>query len=174
MARFLPCLMFRSSARGRQDASRRGAFAPEFALIAPVFFLLLMGIVELSMMEGMQQILENAAYNTSRLAKTGYKEASKTQDQTVKQILIQELTGYGALVDLDKVTMTETVYGSFAAAGTGGGTSGYGVGSQIVAYTISYPWKIFTPLVCSAMGSACSTESLINLTSTIVVRNEPY
>ena len=52
----------------------------------------------------------------------------------------------------------------------GGGTAGYGTEQQIVVYTLSYPWKLFTPIMSAILG----TDGVVTLTSTIVVRNEPY
>jgi Flp pilus assembly protein TadG len=139
-------------------------------MLAPTFFLMLMGITETSLMFGAQQLLENAAYNTSRLAKTGFTNSGQTQAQTVSQILTTELESYGTLIDSTQVVMTESAYNSFSSAGTGGGTSGYGTQQQVVVYTITYPWKLFTPMLSSLMG----TNGIVGLTSTIVVRNEPY
>jgi len=174
MAKLLSCLRFRSHSPVR-DASRKGSFAPEFALLAPPFFLLLMGVVELCLMEGAQQLLESAAYNTSRLGKTGFHEEGKTQADAINQILVRELSSYGALIDPLLVTTTQASYSSFSGSGGGGGGApGYGDAEEIVTYTISYPWRIFTPLMCAAMGSACGTGRIVNLTSKIVVRNEPY
>jgi hypothetical protein len=133
-----------------------------------------MGVVELSLLVGAQQILENAAFNTSRLAKTGYVVEGQDQAATVNQILVRELSSYGALIDVSLVTTTQTAYNSFSNAGSGtGGTQGYGTEEQIVAFTITYPWRVFTPLLCQAMATACH-DGHVNLTSTIVVRNEPY
>jgi len=152
-------------------AARRGSVTVEMALISPIFFLMLMGITEMGLMLGAQQLLENAAFNTSRLAKTGYVANGQTQTQTVNQILTQELQSYGALITTSNVTMTETAYSSFSGAGSGtGGTSGFGSQQQIVAYKISYPWKLFTPMLSAIIG----TNGIVNLTTTIVVRNEPY
>ncbi len=150
--------------------SRRGSVAVEMALLSPVFFLLLMGIMESCLMMGAQQLLENAAYNTSRLAKTGFVTNGQTQAQTVSQILTTELQSYGALINTANVTMSETDYNSFSNAGQGGGASGYGTQQQIVVYTITYPWKLFTPMLSAIIG----TSGIVNLTSSIVVRNEPY
>jgi Flp pilus assembly protein TadG len=161
--------MWKSFGR-RRDAARRGATAVEMALIAPVFFLLLMGMVEICLMEGAQQLLENAAYNTSRLAKTGYISSGQTQAQTVSQILTTELQSYGTLINTLNVTMTAADYNSFSAAAAGGGASGYGAQQQIVVYTITYPWQLFTPMLSTLIG----TNGIVNLTTSIVVRNEPY
>jgi Flp pilus assembly protein TadG len=162
---------FMNPLRRLRDKSRRGVTAVEFALLAPTFFLMLMGITESCLMMGAQQLLENAAYNTSRLAKTGFSSTGQTQAQTVSQILTTELQSYGALITTTSVTMTESAYNSFSSGTTGtGGTTGYGTEQQIVVYTITYPWKLFTPMLSALMG----TNGIVNLTSTIVVRNEPY
>lgn len=169
MARNLPRL-FRFGRLRTRDAARSGSTAVEMALISPVFFLFLMGVTELGLIMGAQQLLENAAYNTSRLAKTGYTTGGESQAQTVSQILTTELQSYGALINTANVTMTEADYNSFSSAAAGGGTAGYGTQQQIVVYTITYPWKLFTPMLSALLGSG----GVLNLTSTIVVRNEPY
>ena len=148
---------------------QRGATAVEMALITPVFFMLLIGITEMAMIETAQQLLENAAYNTSRLAKTGFVTSGQTQAQTVSQVMSQELQSFGNFINTANVTMTETSYNSFAGIGTGG-TSGMGNPTQIVVYTISYPWKLMTPMI----GNIIGTNGIVTLTSRIVVRNEPY
>lgn len=156
--------------RRTRDAARRGTTAVEMALLSGPFFLLFMGMIEFCLMEGAQQLLENAAYNTSRLAKTGYTASGQTQAQTVAQVLTTELQSYGTLFNTTNVTMTETDYTSFSSAAAGGGTSGYGAASQIVTYKITYPWQLFTPMLSTIIG----TNGIVNLTTTIVVRNEPY
>ena len=169
MAVFKPC--FLGSRHPARDKSRRGATAVEMALVSPMFFLLLMGTTECCLIMGAQQLLENAAFNTSRLAKTGYTNTGQTQAQTVSQILTKELQSYGALITTSNVTMTEAAYNSFSAAGSGtGGAAGMGTQQQIVVYTITYPWKLFTPMLSAIIG----TQGIVNLNSTIVVRNEPY
>ena len=156
--------------RSTHNAARRGSVVVEMALLSPMFFLFLMGTTESCMMLGAQQLLENATYNTSRLAKTGYVSSGQTQSQTVSQVLTTELQSYGALINTANVTMTETSYNSFTAAAAGGGTAGYGTQQQVVVYTVKYPWKLFTPMLSAIIGS----NGIVNLTSTIVVRNEPY
>jgi Flp pilus assembly protein TadG len=149
--------------------ARRGATAVEMALIAPVFFLLMMGVTELSLIEAAQQLLENAAYNTSRLASTGFVTSGQTQGQTVSQQLVNELQSFGSLINTTNVTMNAMAYNSFSAIGSGG-TSGLGNPDQIVVYTVTYPWQLFTPLLSSLIG----TNGVVTLTSRIVVHNEPY
>ena len=69
------------------------------------------------------------------------------------------------------MTLNTTSYGSFSAIGERErGTSGLGNAGQIVVYTITYPWHLFTPMV----ENLSATEGNINLRAYIVVRNEPY
>jgi Flp pilus assembly protein TadG len=183
MAMLLSCSAVRDRrSRAKTRDKCRGSFAPEFALVAFPFFLLLMGIIELCLMEGAQQLLENVAFNTSRLAKTGYTAQNQTQAETINQIMVNEVSSYGSLIDPKKVSMQEGDYTSFSQATIGGATpssNSYGDSSQkkVVVYIITYQWKLFTPLMCTALGSLCHPSSegnMVNLTSTIVVSNEPY
>src|ERR1700730_11975140 len=59
-----------------------GSVAIEFALIAPVFFLLLFGILETTLALFASMILENGMKQTARLIRTGQAQTSSmTQDQ---------------------------------------------------------------------------------------------
>ena len=151
---------------------RRGIAAIEFAMIAPVFILFLIGIIEMSLIMLCEHLLESAAYNASRTAKTGFIASGKTQLQTVMDVLNSKLVGLAPLLDVAKVQVTSTVYSDLSNVGQPAqATEGLGTASQIVVYTISYPWKIFTPIISNIIGDS---HSLITLTSRIVVRNEPY
>jgi Flp pilus assembly protein TadG len=158
-----------------RNRSRSGSTAAEMALLAPMFFLLMIGIVELSLILATQQLLDNATFNASRLAKTGYVANGETQLQTVTQILDNELSSFGSLIDASQITLTTVAYNDFANIGTGG-TSGMGTEEQIVVYTVTYPWKLFTPMMGGIIGTwdAASNAWVVNLTSRIVARNEPY
>lgn len=175
MAKWLP-IAFRKTGRAAAR-TRRGTTATEMALLAPVFFVMLIGIIEMSLVLTAQQIMENATFNASRLAKTGFVAQGQTQAQTINQILNNELKGYGKLLDITKVQTTSTAYNSFAASGAGGGgANGFGQAQQIVVYTVTYPWPLFTPLIGRMIGTWNKDSSawVINLNSQIVVRNEPF
>jgi Flp pilus assembly protein TadG len=174
-----------------------GATAIEFALIAPFYFLLIIGIMETSMVMFAQHVLESAAANASRLGKTGYVATTKTQQVTIMQT-VQNLAGF--LMDSTKITVNAQAYKSLGAIGTGEafidananskwdvgenytdsngngkydndvGVAGYGGTGDIVVYTISYPWPIMTP----AMGLFIGTNNILTLQSRVVVKNEPY
>ncbi|HEU0117939.1 MAG TPA: TadE/TadG family type IV pilus assembly protein [Alphaproteobacteria bacterium] len=155
--------------------SQKGTTATEMALLAPVFFLLLIGITEFMLIITAQQLIENASFNASRLAKTGFVASGSTQSATVLQVLTNELNSFGSLIDTSKLTTTSTAYADFQVIGAGG-TNGYGTEQQIVVYTVTYPWKLFTPLLGQIVGTwdTSSQSWVLNLSSRIVVRNEPY
>lgn len=169
LKRFFSCLKFRRLLAAAR--SRKGSTAVEMALVAPVFFLLMMGIVETTLILMTQHLIENAAYNASRLAKTGYVANGESQMQTVTDILDRELSSLGGVIDVNKIQMSSTAYSNLSNIGASGqGSAGLGGSSQIVVYTVTYPWKLFTPMMSAIIGSS----GTLNLTSRIVVRNEPY
>jgi Flp pilus assembly protein TadG len=165
-------LRIKAKVARRADRSCRGTTALEFALLAPALFLFLFGISELSLVMVTRHLMENAVFNASRLAKTGYVDDEKTQLETVESKLLSELSGLSPLLDVSKVTMTTTSYGSLSTVGeTSEGTTGLGTAQEILVLSISYPWTFFTPLIGNLMGDE---NQQVTLTSRIVVRNEPY
>jgi Flp pilus assembly protein TadG len=173
--RALTLSFFRFRKGGNSTVRQKGATAVEMALVAPVFFMLLIGTIEMCLIEAGQQLLENATFNTSRLAKTGYTASGQTQTQTVTQILDNELQSFGTFFNTNNVTMTEADYNTFTSAAGGGGANGFGNPQQIIVYTVTYPWQLFTPMMGAIIGHRDSNGNwVVNLTSEIVVRNEPY
>ncbi|MGE4352446.1 MAG: TadE/TadG family type IV pilus assembly protein [Bdellovibrionales bacterium] len=154
------------------NKARRGVVSVEFALVLPVFIFLLVGIIEMSMMLLAAHLIENAVYNASRTAKTGYVIEGKSQIETVMGVIKTRLSGLSPLIDQDKLSVSWMSYGDLSSIGQPDqGTESMGTPSQIVVYTISYPWKPFTPLIGDLIGD---DNGLIKLSSRIVVRNEPY
>lgn len=156
-----------------RNKAQRGIAAVEFALIAPIFMLFIIGVTEMSLVMLVQHLLENATYNASRTAKTGYIEAGKTQIETVMDVLLTRLGGLQPLLNPSKLSISYKSYGDLSDIGQPEqGTEGsVGTASQVVVYTITYPWQTFTPLIGDLIGDE---NGIINLTSRIVVRNEPY
>ena len=69
---FAPFTLFRrfklEKVRGFCRKSRRGAAAVEFAVVAPIFFLLVFGMIEYGRMVMVQQIITNASREGARVA----------------------------------------------------------------------------------------------------------
>jgi len=162
----------RQGCRPLKDKARRGVAAVEFALIMPMMVLLMIGVTEMSLVMLCQHLLENATYNASRTSKTGFVASGKTQAETVMDVLLTRLGGLSPLIDPAKLTVTSMVYGNLSEIGQPEqGEVGTGTASQVVVYTVSYPWQTFTPLIGHLLGDV---NGVVNLTSRIVVRNEPY
>lgn len=48
--------------------------------------------------------------------------------------------------------------------------SGFGSSGEIVIYTVTYPWPLFTPMI----GNLIGTNGVYTLSSRAVVKNEPF
>jgi hypothetical protein len=182
---------------GAARADARGATALEFALIAPLLLLLLLGTIELGMVSAADILLKNAAYNGARSGRTGYVPKGVTQDKVIRDAVKQRI---GILMDPGKVAVVAQAYSGFDTLGkpepftdaNGNGTrdngenyidvnkngtydldqgaAGYGGANQVVLYSVSYPWRFFTPMVSKLM----TADGVLTLSATAVVQNEPY
>jgi len=171
-----------------------GVTAVEFALLAPVLFLLIMGIIEFAVIMFVSVVLESATNQTSRLGKTGFIAAGLTRQQEIINNVASHTAG---LLNPNQITITSEVYANFndigqpepcltqkCGAGVAGvdyvdvngngkwdadmGAAGLGNPGDVVVYTVSYPWHIMTPIVSAVIGKT------LTLSARSVVRNEPY
>lgn len=180
----------------RLQASESGITSVEFAIIAPVFLLMIMGIIEFALIMFTSSVMESATNNTARLGKTGYIVPGITRMQTIVNNVAARTAG---LLDPTQITVSSTVYSNFNDIGqpepcvspvtppcpgvatvnfvdvNGNGTwdsdmgqAGLGNPGDVVVYTVSYPWRVVTPLINVITGTT------INITTRTVVRNEPY
>ena len=178
-------------------SGQRGATAVEFAMIAPFYFMLIIGTMESAMVMFAQHVLECAASNASRTGKTGYIGAAQTQAETVKGT-VDKLASF--LMESSKITIVAKAYKSLSAIGSGEafvdanangkwdvgenytdsnsngqydsdiGASGYGGSGDVVVYTITYPWPIMTPVMAQILGK----DGIWKQQSRVVVKNKPY
>ena len=175
--------------------NNEGVTAVEFALIAPVLLLMVMGTTEVGLMMFAQNVMEGSAFSGSRTGKTGYVADGLTQEETIVQTINERA---GVLMDTDNISVTSLTYSEFGDVGqpepfvdTNGngvrdygenytdvngdgeysddmGIAGFGTGQEITMYTITYDWPIFSPLLQPIMGETKT------LTAVTVVKNEPY
>lgn len=175
---------------------KSGITALEFALIMPVFLLMVMGIIEFSSIMFTTAVMESATNITSRLGKTGYVAEGTTREQQIIDSVANRTAG---LLDPQKITIESKAYTNFDKIGqpepclspnvspcpgtpgvnfvdiNGNGTwdadmgkAGLGNAGDVVVYTVTYPWPVMTPLIGSIIGNT------FNITVRTVVRNEPY
>lgn len=175
-----------------------GSAVIEFALITPLLFLLLAGIMEISMVMFTYSVLEGATNVGSRIGKTGFSSGGMTREQYILSE-IQRLS-YG-LLDPTKIDLSIRSYDNFdnvgkpepcispptGCSGTAGvnfvDVNGNGVWDQdmgrtnsggtgaVVVYRVTYPWKLSIPMIGHMMGATAGNT--INITAVATVRNEP-
>lgn len=176
----------------------QGATAVEYALLAPVLLLLLVGIVEYNAMMYAATVLEGATAIASRQGKTGYVQSGMSQQDYIYGIVQSRVTG---ILTPAQLQITSKSYANLAVVGqpepcisppstpcngtpdvnyvdvnhngqwdADQGAAGLGTSGDIVVYTVTYPWKIMTPIMLSYLG----TNGTFTLTSSSIVRNEPY
>lgn len=178
--------------------NRRGSVLVEWGLVAPVLFLLIMVVIELSMITFINNMVEGGLKEASRWAITGQDAPSGMTRQEYVKKLVKEHT-YGLIADSD-IAISTKVYPTFSDIGKGEpfndtngnskydagepftdmngngqwdadmGTEGVGQGGDIVAYTVDYKWRVLTPLLMPFAES----EGEFDYTATLVVKNEPY
>ncbi len=176
---------------------RRGVAAIEFALAAPIVFLAIAGLMDLSTVMFVQSLMEGALRDASRYGITGYVPNGQTREEVIRQIIAQDTLG---LLDMNAVQIETLVYPGFGdvgqpepfldANGNGTrdsgesytdlngngqwdadiGTAGLGGPGSVVNYKISYDWHVITPLTAPFMGQ----NGVMPLSATVTVRNEPY
>lgn len=185
--------------RGKKTVltDERGVAALEFAMVSPVFIIIVLAILEFSSAYFTQQVMENVSYNITRLAKTGFVQAGMTQEETVMNMLNQRLSGLVAPEDINIDSRTYEEFSDidqnepFVDADNNGvrdegenytdtngngeydgalSITGYGQAGQITVYQVTVPWRVMTPV----LGNLAGEDGEITLTSHIVVRNEPY
>lgn len=174
-----------------------GVTALEFALVAPVFLLMMMGTIEFSVVMFVTSVMEGATTQSARLGKTGFVANGMSREQTIRT-LIDERTG--KLIDMNKLTITAKTYKNFDSVGKAEpsndtnnngtidageyddingngrydndmGAQGLGDANDVVVYTITYPWQIVTPLVQPLIGNG---HGNYDVKTRMVVKNEPY
>ena len=170
----------------------KGATAIEFALIAPILFLLMMGIMEFGLVLYANNIVENATTAGARFGITGSDYAGEGRvvkpvtGPTDRVAVIREniRNKAGSLLDPNKLSISCQALGNtfgglptnstgdYACSGTidnNTSCSDIGAGSEAVVYTVAYCWDFFTPLI----GTFFPDKRLL-LQSSLVVRNENF
>lgn len=166
-------------------------------MVAPILFMLTLGTIEMGICFAADILLRNATSAAARIGRTGYVADATTRDAMVRDLIGRQS---GPLMDASKLVIDSKVYAGFDQIGkpepyidvngngrrddgetftdvngngrwdADRGANGLGGSSQIVIYTVTYPWSFFTPLI----GRLMSSTGTIDLTATAVIQNEPY
>lgn len=173
-----------------------GIAALEFALVAPVFLMMLFGFMEFALIMTVNVLLDNAVSDAARYGLTGFALSGVSREQAILDI-IEDRTGI--MLDPNQLEISTLVYQSFDQIGVEEpyvddngngefdegetyddvngngnwdpdmGANGAGGAGDVVVYTITYNWPLLTPV-----AGYIAEGGSIPLSSTMVVRNEPY
>ncbi|MEI9990707.1 MAG: TadE/TadG family type IV pilus assembly protein [Rhizomicrobium sp.] len=165
----------------RGDA-RKGSAAIEFAIIAPVFFILLLGIIENGVIFFAASTLQNATDNAARYVRTGQAQAANlTQAQFRTRICndIAPLLACDGNLQIDLDAYAGYGGATFAAPIDANGNlkanlSNYqpGVACNVVLVRAFYTWKVMTPGLSVFLTNITGGYHLISATAAF--RNEPF
>lgn len=167
--------MFRVWAR-RED----GATAVEFSMMALPYFMLTIGIIEISMMFASANLLEGAAGSASRLIRTGELQQSGGDTAATFRDAVCEYAV--ALITCDDIVIEAQLmdsfsdYDSLAASYDVDGnlvSGGFDIGgsSDRVLVRVGYNYDMMTPFIGPLIAGADGTVSFL---STVVLQTEPY
>jgi Flp pilus assembly protein TadG len=176
-----------------------GATVVEYAIILPVLLMLIMGILEYNTLMYAMSVLDGSITTAAREGSTDYTAAGFSSRQAYVYSLVQthsqgllnptNLTvsskSYANFSDIGQPEpcispptppCPGTPGVNFVDVNGNGvwdqdqGTSGVGGAGDIVVYTATYPWPIYTPILRPFLGSG----GTYMLSASAVVKNEPF
>ena len=163
--------------------SEKGAVALEFAMIAPLFFVLLMGTFEAGIMFFSQAALQNALTTEGRLIRTGQASAaSKTQAQFRTDIcnFVSPLIACDGNLQIDVESFSSGYGGvTFSSPLNSNNTlntslNNYSIGNacDVVLVRAFYTMPIYTPGLTWFLVNMAGNKHLV--AAATAFRNEPY
>lgn len=174
---------FREKFRRWNLRRAEGHAAVEFALIAPVFFVLLMAIVETGMVYFAESTLENGIETAARMIRTGQVQSGNMTQTQFRQIVCDNIITFMSC-DASKLQIDVRAFAGFggssypAALDTNGNLrsdlNAYqpGAACQVVLVRAFYKWTLFTPIFAQYFSNLSDGDRL--LAATVAFRNEPY
>jgi Flp pilus assembly protein TadG len=169
----------------RFGRARRGSAAVEFALVAMPFFLLTVGLAEVSMMGFAQTTLDLGVSEAARQIRTGQAQMGGLGQNDIREMICDEINSlivlecdgnlfldvdrFNSFIDAGNDAADPIQNGEFQEAGFGYTP---GAPSDIVVVRAYYRWKILTPMFEPVFQNISGGERI--LVSTMMFRNEPY
>lgn len=164
--------------------SRKGSAAIEFAMVAPVLFVMLFGMIECGVIYFGSAALQNATDDAGRLVRTG--QAARYTEAQLKNQICTEMTG---LMSLDtcnnNIQLDVREYSDFSGATFPGVTNANGsinstdlsypetfTSCQVVLIRAFYPWTIMTPLMQPLLENMPNGQYL--MAAATAFRSEPF
>ncbi len=174
----------RRMAKRMRARGTSGSAAIEFAMIAPVLFLFIFGIIETGVIFFAGSMLQNATDDTARQIRTGQLSGTLTADQ-IRAAVCSEVEDMIAGCDTTTGLQVDMrVYNSFTGASYPNVSNADGsinssalkvqpaADCAIVLLRTFYSWTIMTPLMTPFLQTGSTGKSVI--TSSAAFRTEPY
>jgi Flp pilus assembly protein TadG len=150
----------------RRLSGSRGATLVEFALIVPLFLLLVLGTIDMG-----RYMAATASVNTAARESARYGSSVGLNADSLKRYLdcdgiIAEGVGYGAGIDFQAADFTitydhgpadTTAFDTCPAGGSVSNPSGIGAGDRVVV-SVSRPFSMVSPMVDVFFGSITITS----------------
>lgn len=157
----------------------------EFALVGPAFIALLLMVFEFGFQLAVDLALNFGTTEAARYASTGAvkgtvsdKGSNDTNNLAIANAIVSKSGGW---LDVNRVVVSATSYGSTTSyvAGSGASTNSNGSSGSIVVYSVTYDQPFLTGVpglvACLLSRSGCSTQAASILHhATVIVQNEPY
>lgn len=146
--------------------SRRGAVALEFVILAPVYFLMIFGIIELALVSFNASTLKSGVAAAARQVKVGKAQCFKDEDA------ITAICDSSFLADCkNRVTVSRSTF----PLGWGGSASSTSFKNikpgDIVLMSATYEWPVITPLLEPFLGDE---NGKLPLTRSLVFKSEEF
>ena len=167
-----------------RSKSRSGSAAIEFAFVAPVLFLFILGTIETGVLFFASSALQNATDDTARLIRTGQLSGTMTASELKTQIC-SEITGLISSTNCNENLQVDLhSYSNFGSASYGSVTKKDGsldstkmsvesTGScDVVLLRTFYPWTVMTPMMSALLANMPNGQFL--MASAAAFRTEPY
>jgi Flp pilus assembly protein TadG len=160
--------------------SEDGVAALEFAILAPIFFLLLLALIDMSLFFATHSIVDKSVENAARAVRLGSLQADK-DGSGFRATLCQDLFfvdcnkfsfSVVATNDLSTISSKPTLDGNGMIAGA---TYDPGKPEEFVVVTIVYVYQFIIPWIGDLLGDDGLNDPRSRaITSFLVIKNEPY
>lgn len=167
-----------------RNRARSGSAAIEFAMLAPVLFLFIFGIIETGVLFFATATMQNAVDDTSRMIRTGQLAGAVTAATLTAQVC-SNISGLITYADCTANLQVDVrTYSNFTTATYPGVTNADGSLNNasmqvqatsdcaVVLVRVFYPWSIMTPLMAPLMQNAPGGQYIISAAAAF--RTEPY
>lgn len=158
-------------------ANTQAVTSIEYAFLAPIMFLMMLGLTELGMVAYAQTALEGATAYAARVGKTGFAKSGKTREEYIVDEVVRLTHG---LLNEEKIKQGIRVrkYSTFSdisfvdpvcpPSTPACNPNDFGAGGDVVLYEVTYPWQIVTPLISAFFPNPYQIRAIT------AVRNEPF